>query len=349
MNEQNNILPTKVFKNGFNGNGPEEWEAHPNAVPVWKTQPVMSWVESIAAATEAEERRQRKERKTISLGDVVLSEPTQGPPSAPWIAGSPAVKRTPLTTGPVDRRRPVPIASPQHWDLGFLEQDCNEHATHYAHQIAFLAVQIEAVPPMTVSKKFFNDYHVIQQSFHFVFERAVHPSPFVSEEEQCATLAALYEDTIKKLKGLIERTSAGTPTAHESIFRKPAQPVQEQVHSRSSTEVSPQVKKGLITFMTQWLRENWTNPYPDDDGLKELADQCGTTPTVVSNWLINARTRKWRPAIVKATSLHRPSDMLLEDSLCIFDGRSVRDLDGEEEDPPSKRIKRSYSSPSLGF
>jgi hypothetical protein len=47
----------------------------------------------------------------------------------------------------------------------------------------------------------------------------------------------------------------------------------------------------------------------------------------VSNWLINARTRKWRPSIIKAYEMERPADLLLEDSINIFCGKSVRKLD----------------------
>ena len=49
----------------------------------------------------------------------------------------------------------------------------------------------------------------------------------------------------------------------------------------------------------------------------------------MSNWLINARTRKWRPAIVKAYDLGRPADVLLEDAVNLFQGVPLRDL-GEE-------------------
>lgn len=75
--------------------------------------------------------------------------------------------------------------------------------------------------------------------------------------------------------------------------------------------------------MTNWLRENWTNPYPDEMGVAVMANECGTSPSVVSNWLINARTRKWRPAIKKAYLLHRTADHLLEDSMDIFDGKII--------------------------
>jgi Homeobox KN domain len=85
-------------------------------------------------------------------------------------------------------------------------------------------------------------------------------------------------------------------------------------------------KRDFSHYMTKWLSENWTNPYPDEDGLDQIASDCKTTKTVMSNWLINARTRKWRPAIVDACKLRRPARLLGKDSLAIFAGQDVADL-----------------------
>jgi hypothetical protein len=87
------------------------------------------------------------------------------------------------------------------------------------------------------------------------------------------------------------------------------------------------------------LKDHWTNPYPDEDGLLEIAEELNTTPTVVSNWLINARTRKWRPAIVKAYDLGRPASTLLEDAVNLFQGLPLRELG---DDVPY------FASPPLG-
>ena len=85
-------------------------------------------------------------------------------------------------------------------------------------------------------------------------------------------------------------------------------------------------KQDLSKYMTDWLRDNWTNPYPDDFALHQMSKECNSSTTVVSNWLINARTRKWRPAIVKAYDMNRPADLLLEDSINIFCGKPLRPL-----------------------
>ena len=39
----------------------------------------------------------------------------------------------------------------------------------------------------------------------------------------------------------------------------------------------------------------------------------------INNWLVNIRTRKWRPSIADAFDAKRPAALLLEDSVCIFE------------------------------
>jgi len=85
-------------------------------------------------------------------------------------------------------------------------------------------------------------------------------------------------------------------------------------------------KKKVADYMTNWLRRNWINPYPDESCLEQMAKDCGTSKTVVNNWLINSRTRKWRPAIAKAYELGRPTVLLKEDSIRIFDGKPLQEL-----------------------
>ena len=146
------------------------------------------------------------------------------------------------------------------------------------------------------------------------------------------SLQLLYENTISKLQGLLDSLVHGlamihSPTSSVAVSKQPISPISLS---------HPVGKKDFGAFMTQWLLDNWTNPYPDDDGMVQLAHECGVSATVVSNWLINARTRKWRPAIVKAHELDRPSSQLLDESICIFKGVPFRKLD---EDRPKKRIK----------
>ena len=52
----------------------------------------------------------------------------------------------------------------------------------------------------------------------------------------------------------------------------------------------------------------------------------------ITNWLVNMRTRRWRPSISDAFDAKRPASNLLEDSMRIFRGRELRPMenwDGE--------------------
>ena len=46
----------------------------------------------------------------------------------------------------------------------------------------------------------------------------------------------------------------------------------------------------------------------------------------VYNWLVNFRSRKWRDAIGKALEKERPSELLEEDSIRIFEKKPLRVL-----------------------
>ncbi|GAX27944.1 hypothetical protein FisN_32Lh034 [Fistulifera solaris] len=151
---------------------------------------------------------------------------------------------------------------------------------------------------------FWNEYQAIQSLHQFLMNKIQSQLPFPCPEYPLA-VERLYHETSDRLEALLL--------------------------SPSSVESPAATKVDMPVYMTAWLRENWINPYPDDIILNEMAAHCGTTPTVVSNWLINARTRKWRPAIAKAMELNRPAKHLLEDSLCFFDGRPVRALSASEQ------------------
>jgi hypothetical protein len=148
-----------------------------------------------------------------------------------------------------------------------------------------------------------------------------------------AQLDMLCHETIHKLHALMDLSDKlgvqeSTPVAQRSQLAPPNPPLE---------------KTELSMYMTSWLRENWINPYPDEGVMKSMARDCGTTPTVVNNWLINARTRKWRPAIMKAYEMKRPAELLLEDSINIFSGEPLRKLDSVDDmlTSPSKRSRHA--------
>ena len=151
--------------------------------------------------------------------------------------------------------------------------------------------------------------------------------------EKSIAFTDLYSKSILHLKAIValglalkEEDGVTSLTSKISSDEDDEYMDDEDYLNESSNSKKVYNKKKFTKYMNQWMVKNWTNPYPDDEGLAVIADEHGTTPMIVSNWLINARTRKWRPAIVKAFEAGRPSELLLEDSTRIFEGKSLRKL-----------------------
>jgi len=232
--------------------------------------------------------------------------------------------------------------APKHWDVSYLQQrDCL--AWMYTPRLNKLAVQLESMHDNNNSNNDNNHvdlamYQMIQTRLEFIFGRILGQFPYGTSTEHGEIrflLDTLYGETIRKLEELI--VQAHNSSQSTAVASNPSK--KKNIGANTSPGALPTgpplKKKEFGKYMSAWLRENWTNPYPDEDGMDEIARDCGVTAAVVSNWLINARTRKWRPAIVKATELDRPSELLLEDSINIFEGKPIRDL-------RSKRLKTGH-------
>jgi len=140
-----------------------------------------------------------------------------------------------------------------------------------------------------------------------------------SESDVRTLLNELYTNTMHKLSSLLYMVRKEVSTIRIET-RSDDSCNNDSIVSVSKKKIS---KKILAEYMNCWIHKNWTNPYPDDECLNSISKELGTDSTVVNNWLINARTRKWRPAIKKAYELGRPSNHLLEDSKNIYDGKPV--------------------------
>ena len=136
----------------------------------------------------------------------------------------------------------------------------------------------------------------------------------------------LLADLIRKLRALIDLSEK---LQHEAAAKPPA--------LEPSVSLGTEAKKCMAEVMRVWLRNNWINPYPDDGILRDLAKECGVSKAMIGTWLINARSRKWRPAIMQAYDLGRPAETLLEDSIRIYDNEPLRALC--EEDNSRKRTR----------
>eukprot|EP00985_Skeletonema_marinoi_P009991 scaffold4708_cov116-Skeletonema_marinoi.AAC.13 len=111
------------------------------------------------------------------------------------------------------------------------------------------------------------------------------------------------------------------------------------------------------TKMSNWLLQNWTNPFPDTAALNFLANHLLQAQCIVlkannahvlagksfeerqcymikkackkiETYLVNSRIRIWRKIIEDAFDLRRPAYLLLEDSLRLCEGKALRPIEG---------------------
>jgi Homeobox KN domain len=375
LEEPRILLPTKVYP--FNLEEVEDdnevddddmgyppsvaFQAYPDSLVQYTAQPVLKWVESLAAAAENAELTDEAS-PPIEVGGVRLSQRSSGTTRrlAPPSDGSSIATRRSSATGSTivhgSRGNDVKQGSissnkPSMFDATFLlEHDA--HAWTHVQRINQLALEVEGflrhstAPGTDIANPHRMTYEATFARLEFTFGRILHQFPCevsTDDAELRVLLNTLYESTARRLQRLLDsmRSEAAQAENQQRPHRTTSSFAPESVApmaaassvSSSSASSCSSAKKDLGSYMTHWLLMNWTNPYPDDEGLVHLAAECGVTTTVVSNWLINARTRKWRPAIVKATNLEdRPSSMLLEDSIRIFQGRPLRAVAGEGQD-----------------
>jgi hypothetical protein len=298
------LLPTKVYSH-FQANKQTVHVAYPNSPSKLTAQPVLQWIESLSSAADGD--------NPILVDGVRLSEPT------PSSNVEPVVSPDHVLSYDIE-----PSYHPEHWDLTYMYQRDPFGYLHTA-TMSNLAGRLESLPAADMAA-----YYVVQTRLEAKFDRVVAQFPYGTSTEYGELrllLDTIYKETIHSLRALTAKASDTTVQPH-TLFPDSTSVTDDT--AGDSTFTTPTVvlpKKDFASYMTSWLRDNWTNPYPDEDGLAEMALATATTPVIVSNWLINARTRKWRPAIVKATELDRPTHLLLEDSIRIFDGETVRDLD----------------------
>ncbi len=169
-------------------------------------------------------------------------------------------------------------------------------------------------------------------SYQRIKDRLLEESRFInssskSQNEKVQCFSQLYSSAIQQMQALIEMASKKNNES-DVVPRNFHDSGDEETQSEDNSSVvgisrGEYSKRDFTDYMNNWLKENWTNPYPDDEGLATIAAINGTSPTTVSNWLINARTRKWRPAIVKAYESGAQADNLREDSMKSFDDNNI--------------------------
>ncbi|KAL9658159.1 hypothetical protein ABK040_013071 [Willaertia magna] len=68
---------------------------------------------------------------------------------------------------------------------------------------------------------------------------------------------------------------------------------------KGSRAVKSSLPKEARDILKNWFNEHFSNPYPTENEKKELSSSTGLTLQQVNNWFVNARVRKWRPALQK--------------------------------------------------
>ena len=347
------FLPTRISASPNkqdSGCGSRMHEASPESPVRWTAQPVVEWIESLAAATEAEELKvaatdpsedggryfpsSSSPVEPLRLDSTMMAKPSVIPPTAPWAKRQQPLKsqsqgETTRTTSMAQWGVPVPssLSPTAHgWNLNHVHE-LDPYAWMYTGDIMNVAAEWEKlVHQKRVDSSLQVTYKQLQLRLDFLVGRILGQYHYRASREYGEPrdlLNNLYQDTLNKLSQLIHSVQE----EEEEEEKKKASSSGEDCSDSSTTSSVPtlpiKTKKDLTPCMTEWLRENWVNPYPDEAGLQQIARECATTTTVVSNWLINARTRKWRPAILKAMELQRPTHCLLEDSIRIFTGDSM--------------------------
>ena len=217
-----------------------------------------------------------------------------------------------------------PAAMPLFWDFSSVPQ------SRTVDGIRLLTLAIEQQPNFLDMKPALSS---IRDHFTFSHSR-------VTQNEQFDSLCDETASRLKSLLILLAKDGPGDDLgAPQSMQTTPSVSNVHPEQSRSSQGTSN--KAAFQVHMTNWLRANWINPYPDEAVTHQLAFETGETPHVVNTWLVNARTRRWRPAILKSFDLKRPSEMLWEDSINLFEEKPLRPLNEETiaSQGDSKRIR----------
>ena len=215
------------------------------------------------------------------------------------------------------------------WDTNFIAQnDGTFEGNEVSLQLAQIAWQLQRDMQLSLIYTIcFASYARLRVDFENEFHGIIEASKSgkLPPNEERIELDILYQDVLRKIDSVVKMVREITSNSLDDIMDIDSGNI--PLHSEKKKVRNGTVnKKKLAEYMNDWLKANFTNPYPDDQTLNEIAGVLGAEPAIVGNWLINARTRRWRPAIVKAFSFERPSRMLLDDAISIFDGIPVKSI-----------------------
>lgn len=343
------ILPTKAYYVPQD-DGRLVSQPHPDSPPRWTAQPILHWLETLASATEHAESceqnlpEQSSVVASVSVAPICIDSIQLSGASYCVPAISTALYSVEATrylsgysipppyfynpAGLVDHQAltqsaPLPIR----WDLSFL-QKYDHFVGECILKIKSLAFHLESLLP---NECVGSQYHIIQLCLQYTVERITRQwqNGTSAEHDDANILHTLCMNTIRKLERILD-TAHQSPSSASRDDQMQDEIIEQDLVDDDERMPPPRTsvsKRDFTLYMMDWLRENFTNPFPDEKVLSEISRSCNVTPAVINNWLINQRTRKWRKSINMALGLKdRPSCLLLHDSVHFFDGLSVNDL-----------------------
>lgn len=316
--------------------------------PRWAKMTPMEWIEDLnAKAKAAEGLHGRTTPSKTGTGHVVSTPlPPQSAFATTTTSGEKRVQHEAFATGNFVqaggwRQSPLPIAGsclesllpeiaklvsdihpaamPLFWDLSCLQP------SDKVDRIRLLVLAIEG------QAKFVDMKHAFEQiRDHFTFS--------LSQCHASEHFEMLCRETIGRLQSLLVILVNDHQESTTSFDSAQSTPRSSNGNIRSSAGTP---NKALFhNHMNNWLRANWINPYPDEAVSHQLAYETGETLHVVNTWLMNARSRRWRPAVLKAFESNRPSALLWEDSIAVFEDKPLRSLDGQNQSSSAaKRLR----------
>jgi hypothetical protein len=164
----------------------------------------------------------------------------------------------------------------------------------------------------------------------------------LAQKQALERFEMLCREAITKLQRLLAQAMrVSLPQECTVQVPSPDATVSLDYDSVQSSPVHTVNRAAFHSHMNNWLRANWINPYPDEAVSHQLAYETGEHVHVVNTWLVNARSRRWRPAVLKAFELGRPSEYLLEDSINLFEDRPLRTLQEVTVTESNKRTRKN--------
>ena len=298
----------------------------------WVQMNPCEWLENLESKANSADRLQTTDALmcnhigggsfTASISALSASPPLEKKRHQPEPCSKDTAMNVELIIAAID-----PTSTAGLWNLQSL------HPNVLVDQIRKLVIAIEAQA----------EFEILEPRFEQIREQftlGVSDTMSLSQKEP-DRFETICNETIEKLQSLLAEAMRMIQSPQKCTSRT-VSPYLTPLTDHESIQYSPTHSVNRTAFhshMNNWLRANWINPYPDEAVSHQLAYETGENVHVVNTWLVNARSRRWRPAVLKAFELGRPSQYLLEDSINLFEDRPLRTIQEINATESSKRAR----------